>query len=219
MFMNSDVLNDDLGAEPAVERDDNEEFCESDYQEDYHESPEDVEGSIEDDWTPIFCQLAESELFTTFERADAGDHFCCLIGKRSGGFTISIRKEDFFPFDKYVKCDPQPFMDEVIFHRLSDELLEILAAQIVVCSHLVGQDSLFVVRAVQVLMQHALRSSNMARDCLLYVDVMGVNVLRATNLARGLALREVPVCSETAPHRFPSHINRNKSAFGSYKPS
>jgi hypothetical protein len=120
--------------------------------------------------------------------------------------------------------------EKLAFHRLSDLLLEMLAVKIVVCCHIQSQDCLFVVRAVQLLIQHCLpfyldhttvmaTSQVTAKQCILYLQCMGVNILRAADLAKHLALKEVPVCYQSAPVRaFSTENIQNSNSFGQYRP-
>ena len=159
----------------------------------------------------------------------------------AGLFTTNVEIGDFLPTKEWQQQhhlhlhetgqeESGLVAENLTFYRLSDRLLEMLAVKTVVCCHMKSQDCLFVTRAVQVLIQHCLSfyqdttwtrtpSHTTAKKCLLYVQSMGVNILRAAELAKHLALKEVPVCYQSTPVKvFSSENIKPSNIFGQYRP-
>jgi len=160
---------------------------------------------------------------------------------------------DYFDSRKYFKQEDSKVKEHrKELHRLKQRqhyrllgprALEVLSSQLLLCCHLLSQDSLFVVRGVQLLLQHAMSTSAaapsssssssssldnisaVARRCLRYLDCSGVHIVRAARLAFSLALREAPVsCCPTADPFIPLHsVQSNldeqyRAGYGSYVP-
>jgi len=168
------------------------------------------------------------------------------------GFAVHEVFGDYFNSRKYLKEEDSKVKEHrKELHRLKQRqhyrllgsrALEVLTSQLLMCCHLLSQDCLFVVRGVQLLLQHAmpiteadpstLSSSSsvdvsvVARRCLRYLDCSGVHIVRAARLAFSLALREAPVSHcPTADPFIPLQIDESsrydkqyRASYGSYVP-
>ena len=94
------------------------------------------------------------------------------------------------------------------FPRQGFSFLEILCYQIIVCSHLRGQDSLFVIRGIQIIFHHAIwifqeddffnlkhKTKDIARDRKKITECIGYLVKMGIHLPRTLFLLKV-LCSK-----------------------
>jgi hypothetical protein len=85
-------------------------------------------------------------------------------------------------------------------YTLGDRQLEILACQAVVSAHLCTQDNMFTVRAVLVILQHAMRtnaasteseSTQAVRSCVGIIVRGGINIQRVLKIGQALAAKAV----------------------------
>lgn len=98
-----------------------------------------------------------------------------------------------------------------VIHELGDGILEILTFQVVVHCHLtMEQDSVFVARAVQIIVQHAMweplhSHRDVALRCVAYLKLMNIDVTRAVRVgnllrAQGVQSRVAPMTVLPLPH-------------------
>ena len=125
----------------------------------------------------------------------ASEHFRSLTQDIEDDSDFDTRKEIFYPLsvitamaagaEKRSEGVTTPFL------RLGAKQLEILTYQIIVCCHLRTQDSLFVIRAVQLLCMHR---SKRADICIGFLMRQGVNVERAIVFANRMCSTGGEMC-------------------------
>lgn len=118
---------------------------------------------------------ATRQAFPDLHRREESDHFCQFpeqcesetVGLDWIGYHIGVEYGDFFCARKYLReenCADERSKRQLRiaahpreFRRLGPRRLEVLAAQVLCCTHMCAQqDSFFVARGVQLLVQHAM---------------------------------------------------------------
>ena len=114
------------------------------------------------------------------------------------------------------------------FPKQGHSYLEILCYQIIVCSHLRGQDSLFVIRGIQILFHHAVwilqedeflnlkcvtedlqRDKNKVIECIGYLVKMGIHIPRTLFLLKVLCSKNKNILASAVSTtlNLPKNIN------------
>ena len=127
-----------------------------------------------------------SEHFRTLTQDPEDDDDSDFEAKRDTFYPLSVLTAIAAGADKRGEGITTPYL------RLGAKQLEVLTYQIIVCCHLRTQDSLFVVRAVQLLCMHR---SKRADICLEFLTRQGVNVERAILFANRMFSKGGEMCS------------------------
>eukprot|EP01034_Spumella_vulgaris_P021526 gene21526-27561_t len=155
----------------------------------------------------VICERFRTQLLSRLDSASSGSS--CHSELKSYSFMPPA----YLPRVSSKRDMTHRFNDEVsLFQQMSSRLLEILAGQVIVCCHLSHhqgspsktqtsppasqQDSLFVVKGVQMIVENALHSDDVeaqetAKRCLKTLVQNGINVQRAVRIAATLANHDV----------------------------
>jgi hypothetical protein len=100
-------------------------------------------------------------------------------------FSIDAQSADLTKLSRFISTykNNNRSVPKVRTLILGDKLLDTLTCKIIISSHLFNQDSLFVCRAVQLIVQNAFLSNRKAQKCLKYLEKVGIDLMRASKMA------------------------------------